>query len=71
MQTSGNNSLPEIDQRSTISFGQKRALFDDKYNVKNSNGCREYRKQKHSPVRKWTTGRMEKQPENGKFPGNN
>lgn len=57
-----------VDQRSTISFDQKRALFGDKCTTKNSN-CKGIRKQKHcSPTRKWSTGNINKQPENDKFP---
>ncbi|EJD74422.1 hypothetical protein LOAG_18261 [Loa loa] len=58
------NPLLSNDQRSTISFDQKRALFDDKCTVKNSN-CKGIRKQKHSsPTRKWSTGNISKQSEN-------
>uniref|UniRef100_A0A915PQL5 PDZ domain-containing protein n=1 Tax=Setaria digitata TaxID=48799 RepID=A0A915PQL5_9BILA len=62
---SAENQSPIIDQRSTISFDQKRALFDDKYITKNSN-YKGIRKQKHSspPTRKWPMGNLNKHPEN-------
>ncbi|CAG9537389.1 unnamed protein product [Cercopithifilaria johnstoni] len=62
---SAENLSPAIDQRSTISFDQKRALFDDKCIAKDSSSCKGIRKQKHSsPARKWSTGNVTKHPEN-------
>ncbi|KAL4002447.1 PDZ domain (Also known as DHR or GLGF) family protein [Acanthocheilonema viteae] len=60
---SAENPSAATDQQSTISFDQKRALFDDKCTIKN-NSCKGIRKQKHSPVRKWSTGNFNKHPEN-------
>ncbi|VDM95166.1 unnamed protein product, partial [Onchocerca ochengi] len=60
---SAENASSVIDQRSTISFDQKRALFDDKCTTKNSS-CKGFRKQKHSPIRKFAAPNANKHSEN-------
>ncbi|VDN08113.1 unnamed protein product [Thelazia callipaeda] len=62
-------SATSIDQQSTISFDQKRAMFDKKYTSKDSNNdiCKGLRKQNYlSSASKWNTDKNKTYHENGK-----